>query len=418
MGRFPSTTSKALAAVVVIALVALGGRPALAVRVQVTRVDGAVFTGELRGADDGITVHDESGTQRLTWDELLGMEVLASPESAAGFGRDGAAPSPRSGLRIALADGSEFNASVEKLLEGDLLLLLPDGQSARVAIDSIRWVRREQAPVAALAKQSESWAEMDRSGAASAATEDVAVVARGDQPLVLRGAVRRVDASGIRFHWNGRELPLEWGRLAGVRFARPQGRTASTVVNTRDGMIFAGRPLRSDDAGLVLRSSAFDSLKLPWDRVARLDVRSGKIFYLSDAIPQNFEFDPLFGPAWGYAMNRTFSGGTVHLSGRAFSKAITMHSQSRMFFAVPEEASRFAATVGVLDAYPHGRVAVRVLGDDRVLWSAEDVKGGEEPREVSVDIRGVHVLQLAVDWGADMDLGDHVAWGQARLVRD
>jgi hypothetical protein len=64
-----------------------------------------------------------------------------------------------------------------------------------------------------------------------------------------------------------------------------------------------------------------------------------------------------------------------------------------------------------------GCVSMRVFGDGEVLWEATQVRGGQTAREFIVDVGGVQRLVLVVDYGEDLDLSDHAAWGSARLIR-
>jgi hypothetical protein len=65
-----------------------------------------------------------------------------------------------------------------------------------------------------------------------------------------------------------------------------------------------------------------------------------------------------------------------------------------------------------------GDVDAKVLGDEKVLWEAKGVKGGEPARKVGpLDVSGVKVLVLEVDFGAGMNVNDHADWLDPILVR-
>ena len=64
-----------------------------------------------------------------------------------------------------------------------------------------------------------------------------------------------------------------------------------------------------------------------------------------------------------------------------------------------------------------GRAAIRLVGDEKVLWEDADMKGDAKPAAVDVSVQGVKMLRLEVDYGKDQDVGDRVIWGDPRLVK-
>src|SRR5436305_8420325 len=97
-----------------------------------------------------------------------------------------------------------------------------------------------------------------------------------------------------------------------------------------------------------------------------------------------------------------------------------MHSASRVTYAVPAGCRRFAALVGLDDhTGRRGSVRVRVLvdGKERELGLKGELTHRNGPLAVRVDVEGAKELTLAVDFGAGGDIGDHVNWVDARLVK-
>ncbi|RMF82449.1 MAG: hypothetical protein D6744_06075 [Planctomycetota bacterium] len=60
---------------------------------------------------------------------------------------------------------------------------------------------------------------------------------------------------------------------------------------------------------------------------------------------------------------------------------------------------------------------MKVVGDGQVLWESPSVRGNQPPQELLVDVTGVRRLTLVVDYGADLDLSDHVIWALPRVMR-
>ena len=66
---------------------------------------------------------------------------------------------------------------------------------------------------------------------------------------------------------------------------------------------------------------------------------------------------------------------------------------------------------------PHFHVPLQ-SGDDEVLWEDEHLRGGEDPVVLDLDVDGVEVLSLRVEFGHRYDIGDHVALADAWLLAD
>jgi hypothetical protein len=63
-------------------------------------------------------------------------------------------------------------------------------------------------------------------------------------------------------------------------------------------------------------------------------------------------------------------------------------------------------------------VDARVLGDGKTLWEATGVRGGVAPVVVGpLDVSGVDVLVLVVDYGQGRNELDRAVWGSPILVR-
>ena len=181
---------------------------------------------------------------------------------------------------------------------------------------------------------------------------------------------------------------------------------------------FAGRVTSGDNSGVVLSSGVFDQLTLPWSQIAGIDVRSERLRFLSDLKPVEYQFEPLFSSKFEPVFDVALEGGSIVVGGREYAKGVCMRSRSFLVFRIGGEYRQFAATVGILDETDgRGNAIVAIQGDGRTLWSEKQLRGGDPPREVNIDVSNVETLVLLVDRGEDLDIADHVAWAFARLIR-
>jgi len=117
-------------------------------------------------------------------------------------------------------------------------------------------------------------------------------------------------------------------------------------------------------------------------------------------------------------------GGPLAIAGRRFESGLGVHSRTELTYEIGGEYETFVATIGLDDAVrPRGSVVFRVLGSEilaqaaTVLFDSGAVTGADPPRDVMVDVSGVRLLTLVVDYGDDLDLADAAVWGDARLLK-
>lgn len=377
---------------------------AQAIDLEVTGLDGKTIRGRLVQLVPEIVLASPADETVLSWSEVLAVRPLGLDASAPATLRD-------SPLRFELADGSVFGGRIESAVDGGFVVRFESGQTCRLEPSLLRTIWSGPASTAAETKLSDAAADASRS-------EDVVVIERDRRVIVLRGAVRRVGPEHVLFAWKGRELPLPWERIAGLSFARPTPRRSSCTVRLRGGQVFGGRVVAGDETTVTLQSSVFDRLELPWSDIERIECRSERLTFLSDLVPLRYDFTPFFQKRWDYACDKTLTGRPIRLAGRRYPKGVTMHSRSSLAYALGRQYRQFVAVAGIVDEMAdRGDATLAVVGDGRVLWEARNVRGGEEPREVLVDVTGVRELSLHVDFGEGLDLSDHACWALARLIR-
>lgn len=382
-----------------------------ALEVEVTGLDGRSQTGRLVRVMPEFVLESPTGEIALAWSDILSIKPKPDGAGTMETVLDGAALPETGDLQFQLSDGSLLYGRIVEARERDFTIRFHGDRATRLEISWIDTIAVRAAGAAGREKLNEAALATDRS-------EDIAVVERGAKVVELRGEVRRVDAENVMFLWNERELSLPWQRLAGVVFAHPQAREGTQSVVLANGEVFKGRVIAGDERRIVLKSSTFDQLELSWAIVDRIECRSGRLTYLSDLTPVRYDFTPFLIKKWPYARDATLLGREIRLAGRLHQKGVTMHSRAALTYNLGGQYRQFAVTVGISDEMrDRGDVTLAVLGDGRVLWEASNVRGGQPPLEVLIEVTGIRELSLHVDFGEDLDLSDHVCWGSARLVR-
>jgi alpha-galactosidase len=107
----------------------------------------------------------------------------------------------------------------------------------------------------------------------------------------------------------------------------------------------------------------------------------------------------------------------LSIGGRKFDRGLGTHANSSLRIALNGKAGQFTASTGVDDeAGQRGSVTFSISGDNRTLWESGVMRGGDAPRSVSVDLRGINTLVLHVgDAGDGIDF-DHADWADALIT--
>lgn len=379
--------------------------------VEITLLDGRALRGEMSSLTPRIVVRVAERTEELTWDDLLSLRLVDERSADAAATSAPAGPAAPNGLLFELKDGSRFAGEVYASSNVDFSVRIDALGIAKLDASMIAAVHAPFALPSALAL-------LDAPSSDEADSSDIAVVSRDQKHVILRGVVKHVSETGVVFTWNDRDVNLPWSRVAGIRFARSAPRQSPVLIETSLGWRIAGRISGETPEGVLVASSAFDNLELTWKHIARIESRSQRVVILSDLKPAAYELESFFDKKWDFALDRSLSGRAIRLGGRTFDRGIAMHSRSDLSFRLDGGFSRFAALAGIADEMNgRGSVDLRVMGDGNLLWRAANVRGGQPPLPVIVDVTGVQTLTLSVDFGEDLDLSDQAVWAFARLIR-
>jgi alpha-galactosidase len=110
---------------------------------------------------------------------------------------------------------------------------------------------------------------------------------------------------------------------------------------------------------------------------------------------------------------------TIRLQGQKFSRGLGAISPVVLAFVLEKKAIRFQAIVGVEDKGNKDiPLSFYVLGDGKVLFEKKDMKVGDAPVEVDVDVRGIQQLGLLTTdpVGGVGNKKTYANWANARLL--
>ncbi len=264
---------------------------------------------------------------------------------------------------------------------------------------------------------------------ANPAVEDTLLVKGRDQAVSLVQGTASGFADGrLQFGYEGTSGNIAQARLVGLVFARqpprPAARDPFQVVELATGDRLAGAWTGLTAESLELTTAWGERALLPTSVIAQVQFRNGRLVYLSDLEPVEVEEVGFFGRTFSHRRDQAQDGGPLRLGGQTYRKGVAVHARSALTYELDGPFATFRTLLGFAEsAAAQGRVAVRILGDGRELFSHADFRAVDTegkrtaPLAIEVALEGVKRLTLEVDFGEHEDIGDRLIWADARLYR-
>jgi hypothetical protein len=389
--------------------------PAMETAAEVKTLSGVSRTGALMGISSrGVELKSKEGaTQTIPLEEVLAIE-LAPPA------REGEPAADKAYALVRLIDGSQLCAEQVGFAADNLTLKLRGGQEFQIPQGSV-------ATLLLNAHDAKNVAEFQAALANATKSDVVRLVSRQDPNVsnVFEGVVGVADAQGqtLRFTPEGSDpVELAISRLRSIAFVRPgsqpQARLGALVDRHRN--FFALSQVEVGAASLKFQTPTGLTLETPLADVVRIDLSQGKLVYLSDLEPARIETEHLVyvPPASArYGRDKSLKGTPLRVGRKTFAKGLSLHAKTILEYDVAGY-NFFRCTLGLDDSVTRvGSAAVRIEGDGKELFTQTVSLADARPREVELKITGVRRLRLMVDYGDNLDLGDHVDFADARIMK-
>jgi hypothetical protein len=240
----------------------------------------------------------------------------------------------------------------------------------------------------------------------------------------VTGSVLGISDGSLRFDYQGtsRTIPLE--RIAGVVMRQPSSEAPPQNRRVRLRFDLCG----SDELVGYLKelTPGRATIELPWGSelslsrniIYRMSVLNGRVQLLQDLPPAQVVETPFLDRILHWQAGRSLTGGGLRIGQTSYPTGLCLHSRTKLTWELNGEYERFQCDLGL--QHPEGaegNAAVRITADEAELFHADEVTAAEEPRPLDLDLTGRERLTLEVDFGRNMHLGDHVLFGNARILR-
>ncbi|MFT3934856.1 MAG: NPCBM/NEW2 domain-containing protein [Chitinophagaceae bacterium] len=135
------------------------------------------------------------------------------------------------------------------------------------------------------------------------------------------------------------------------------------------------------------------------------------IVWLDDLVIKSFS-----GGIPSVAAKTNAAGDTIHIHGQFFMRGLGVQSLSTLSFLLQGNAHLFSAMAGVDDkADKTGRFVFYVIADRKILFESKEMKAGDAPEHIRLDISGVQRLGLLVKVNATNLTKMYANWGNAQM---
>ena len=381
-------------------------------QVEVSTVDDRTVTGTVAGLDASkITVKTDGTAASVPLESVLEVR-FAPPQDQP--------PAKESELVLRLNDGGRLSCRQIVLEDRTFIadtLMAGTVKSPLAAVQAVRF-RPADPPI------EQKWSELLE----SAPERDLLVVRNGDVLDRLEGTISALDEKNLTFLVGETRVPIDRTKpkLFGVIVGRgPVKQSAKVAGEVRfrngDRLPVTSFSLKGSAIELVRTDGGTSMADLA--SLSAIDFGRGKVQFLSQIEPREKQHSPIVGTeldsVFDVRIDRSDAGPQtpIRIDGRTFQRGLVIHSRTRLTYRLNGDYRRFVAVAGIEELVrPNGKVTLTISADGEELFSS-DVAGTDPAIPLDLDVSGRRELTIFVDFGGDWDDGDHLALGDARLIK-
>lgn len=317
--------------------------------------------------------------------------------------------------KVEIAEGGRLVGEIKSWEENAVTFSLPMGNDP-IVVTLPPGQLRELWPKPVVAGE----LTIDRSGEPQD-TDSVYAKNASDQVQRVSGLVAGIRDGALRFVYQEQERSIKLERVVGIVVRRgdaPKTTDLHYRVRLPGGHAIPVRWTKIDATTVTLETLWGHALPIRRPAVAGLEVVNGRVAWLAELSPSREEQVPWFDRVIPWRADQSTMGGPLRIGERTYQHGLCVHSRTVLEYDLGGGFERFHCDVGLLAPEGElGNAAVRVLADGAVLFEQSALTAQSPPQTVDIDLAGKERLTLEVDFGEQYDVGDHVVWGDAYLLR-
>lgn len=382
---------------------------------DVALIDGSQFNGELTAiSDTEVKITADGQTQAIASEQLQAI-VLSKKQPTIPEGNN---------IKVTLHDGSELKAKSVLATTSNARVTIGDELSYRLKSDSIASIQFKPLP-------EQAQEDYDRI-LKGESTGDVIIILRPSGAIdELEGIVERVDNEAVTFNFDGDRIPIELSKLAGVKLLKSGSlktlKTTCELTDLRGNRWRACRfNLNAPETALEFETGLGDKISLQLAQIQKFQFASSNLVYLSDLSPENAEWTPYLtgrlirnrlNQLYAPVKDRSANGGPIRIGEQEFTKGLSLRSKTVLTYRLTEEFNSLQLTTGLaVETKGRGHVDLIILGDNKQLFR-DSIADPADIRQLDLAITGVRRLSITVDYGKNLDFGDLLHLGDAKLIK-
>lgn len=424
--RLPTSPLCSLLGLAAAVTVGLGGAPRswAAEPVSVVSLSGEVRRGDLLTLDEArlVTRLGDSTTETLIGDVL---EIRFAPQATGGHTTADRAV-------VELHDGTRLAIESATLSEEHLAVRVPSldrldrSGEIRLPLSAARSLR-----LAPASRFTTEWRELSD----ETNPQDRIVVLRNGGKAIrsVPCVIEQINAEEVRVRLGNDSLAVPRDKVYGVLFASPDERgpavTAFAHFVSGDRLAVDRIVLRGEGT-LELIGCCGETFRVPVTKVHRIDYSPSRVRWLAEAAVVSHRWRPAMGFPRGQAEEdrprgwrrdtaldgeplRVARGSAAALE---FQRGVAIRSGASIEFEIPDGFTRLRATAGIDPRTAAvGTVLLQAYADDRLVY--EHTVDGSGAVQVLADLGNADRLRLVVGYGENLDFGDNLHLGAARLTK-
>lgn len=380
---------------------------------DVVTLDDRAVSGSLVALDSQNVTVETDGTPKPI--KLADVLEVRFPQADAGR------PQEAAEIALWLRDGGLL--SCRQLLAKDRIVQAEtvSAGAATFPIGTVSAIRFRPADPAV----EEKWTELLQ----SAPERDVLVVRAGDVLDRLEGTLSGIDAENLTFLVGETRVPIPRSKpkLFGVVLGRSSAAKVEPTgeLRFRNGDRLPVNTLKLEGETLAATTTAGGAVNVAASAVQSIDFGRGKVQFLSQLPPREKQHTSYWGdepPLFEVAVDHSFDGKDrpIRIERQTFRTGLVIYSRTKLTWRLNGEFRRLTAVAGIEQARRSnkvgGTVDLTISADGRTLFSRRVTKA-DPPIPLELDLTGARELTVFVDFGGDNDIGDHLALGDARLIK-
>lgn len=338
-----------------------------------------------------------------------GSSIAIDDLRAVRFAEAVTTPGPSQVPIVHLSGGGRLPVREAVLADDACEVALADGRKTKLSLEDVAAIQWAESVEAA-------WKD---SLSKASAEHDLVVLKAQPQATAVRAFIEAIGPETVEFDWDKQTRTVQRSQVIGVVFARPESAAPAKVriASTAGAVVPVKQLERSEDASqLKCMLTHGSTIELPAAELASINVRSSRVKALSELTPVRVMERPIAALPRSWKADANVRGEPLKAGSQTFDQGIGVQSGTSLTYELDGDAEQFAAVLA-LDSPPGiaGDCEFVVVADGQEVVRRH-VKSGDEPAFVRVPLKGTRQLELRVDYGSNLDFGDHANWCDAHLV--